>query len=112
MGWRDDYRVHPAADVWPMLSDEELAGLVKDITESGLKTPITVDEDGVLLDGRNRLEALERAGLELRSWQVQIYSGDDPAGHIISANAHRRHLTKQQLAVFIVEVHKVAEAEA
>jgi ParB-like nuclease domain len=106
MSWRDSYRVHPAADVFPMMSDDELAGLVKDITESGLKTPITVDKDGVLLDGRNRLEALERAGTELHKWQVHIYPGTDPVGWIISANVHRRHLTKQQQADLIAAALK------
>jgi hypothetical protein len=41
MGWRDDYKVHPAADVFPMMSDEELDTLGKDIEANGLHIPIT-----------------------------------------------------------------------
>jgi ParB-like chromosome segregation protein Spo0J len=63
MGWRNKYRVHPTADVLPMMSDEELAELGEDIKSNGLKEPITFDREGVLLDGRNRLEAMERAGI-------------------------------------------------
>ena len=36
MGWRDKYKVHPAADVFPMMSDEELAELGEDIKKNGL----------------------------------------------------------------------------
>ena len=92
VAWRDKYKVHPYADHYPMMEGEQFADLVRDITEKGLKTPITVDKDCILLDGRNRLEALERAGIELRSWQIQIYRGDDRVGFIKSANAHRRPL--------------------
>ena len=40
-----------------------------------------------------------------------MYLGDDPVGFIVSANIHRRHLTKQQQADLIVAAHKAA-AEA
>jgi hypothetical protein len=36
--------MHPSAGVFPMMEGEELTNLVKDITEKGLKTPITVDK--------------------------------------------------------------------
>ena len=39
MGWRDKYKMHPSAGVFPMMEGEELTNLVKDITEKGLKTP-------------------------------------------------------------------------
>ena len=107
--WRDN--VHPAADAFPMMLEDELAKLTEDIKANGMRFPITLDKDGGLLDGRNRLEALERAGLDLPSGQTQIYLGDDPVGFVISANIHRRHLTKQLQADLIVAAHKAA-AEA
>jgi ParB-like chromosome segregation protein Spo0J len=60
--WRDKYKVHPAADVFPMMSDEKLAKLGQDIKANGLRQPIVILH-GMLVDGRNRLEAMERAGL-------------------------------------------------
>jgi hypothetical protein len=39
--WRDQYKVHPAADVFPMMSDEELEKLGQDIKANGLLDPIT-----------------------------------------------------------------------
>ena len=71
--WHD--KVHPAADAFPMMLEDELAKLTEDIKANGMRFPITFDKDGGLLDGRNRLEALERAGLDLPSGQTQIYLG-------------------------------------
>jgi hypothetical protein len=69
--WRDLMPVHPAADIFPMLDDASLVALGNDIVANGLITPITVmgddrGENPVLLDGRNRLAALERVGVRLR----------------------------------------------
>jgi len=68
-GWRQKYKVHPAADVFPMMSDDELANLGEDIKENGQTIPVLFwNGDGqgrVLIDGRNRLEAMERIGMDL-----------------------------------------------
>jgi hypothetical protein len=124
MGWRDKYKVHPAADVFPMMSDEELSVLGADIKKSGLKVPLLFwSHDGVhvLLDGRNRLEAMDRAGVEIDTDRFGLpdkYRGanaakstnvKDPVGHIISLNIRRRHLTKQQQADLIVAAIKAGE---
>ena len=114
--WREQYKVHPSADAFPMMSDDELATLGADIKANGLKIPITVDAKGVLLDGRNRIEAMKRAGIDLDSagigaqhrWKAHTYTGA-PTAFIISVNIHRRHLTKQQQADLIVAAVKAAE---
>jgi ParB-like chromosome segregation protein Spo0J len=109
--WRDQFEVHPAADVFPMMSDEELAELGGNIKQHGLLERIKISGDGVLLDGRNRLEAAERASCELYSCEFEDCGDEDPLAVIISANIHRRHLTKQQQADLIVAAVKAA-AEA
>jgi hypothetical protein len=121
MGWRDRYKVHPAADVFPMMSDEELAKLGEDIKANGLKSrPTFIATDGkamipkylTLLDGRNRLEAMERAGLELPDKPRHVLPHyQDAVAFVISANIRRRHLTKLQQAKLIAAAHKAA-AEA
>ena len=66
--WRDKYKVHPVADVFPMMSDEELRVLGEDIAANGLGVPLDFGRMGkrrVLCDGRNRLEAMERKGIPL-----------------------------------------------
>ena len=149
--WRDIYPVHPAANLFPMLSEEELRELGEDIKNNGLKQPVVVwcevmgsrlSEDDVpaekrqpyLLDGRNRLDAMELVGIptigpgpenylkvQKKSVSATCISapfgskglGDfkehpgevpDPAAYVISANIKRRHLTKKQQADLIVKV--------
>jgi hypothetical protein len=113
MGWRDQYRVHPAADVFPMMSDEELDALGEDIKANGLKVPIAfhigTGNKRVLIDGRNRLEAMERFGLGPHVWEKTEGSYDDPVAHIIGLNIRRRHLTKAQQAELIVAAIKAGE---
>ena len=91
--WRPQYKVHPATDVFPMMSDEDLDKLGEDIKANGLRNPIILDSHGTLLDGRNRLEAMERAAIDLKSWnRVTILDG--PVAEIFAQNIRRRHLTK------------------
>lgn len=67
--WRDILPVHPAADALPMLSPEALRELAEDIKANGLREPPVLFEDvdsgtEYLLDGRNRLDALELLGIQ------------------------------------------------
>lgn len=87
---------HPVADLFPMLADDELAELADDIKQRGLLQPIVLDADGRVLDGRNRLAACERAGVEP---EFTKYDGDDPDGYALSVNIQRRNLTKGQAAM-------------
>jgi hypothetical protein len=115
--WRDTYKVHPAADVFPMMTDAELADLGEDIRANGLTSKLTFfvvkPEWGAveLGDGRNRIEALERAGIELTDAHAEFLPGLSEAqkvAFIISKNIKRRHLTKQQQADLIVAAIKAS----
>jgi len=81
--------VHPLAALFPMLTDDELAEMAADIKERGLLQPITIDADGRVLDGRNRVAACKIADVEPR---YETYAGDDPEGYAFSVNINRRHL--------------------
>ena len=65
--WRDFLPVHPAANLFPLMSPEELRKLGEDIDKNGLKLPIALwrapgsEAPAQLLDGRNRLDAIEAA---------------------------------------------------
>jgi len=100
---------HPAADLFPMLEDTELASLVAAIKEHGLNNPGWLLPDGTLLDGRNRRLACEQAGVEMR-WQV--YEGNDETGFAISENVERRHLTTGQKAMAALAAVPLFEAQA
>jgi ParB-like nuclease family protein len=98
--------VHPIADLFPMMTDEELANLAADIKANGLISPIVVDKDGVLIDGRNRDRACEIAGIEPAT---VLFEGDDPRAFIIASNICRRHLTKGQQAMAVAMVYPEPE---
>jgi hypothetical protein len=87
--------VHPFADWYPMLPDQELRELADDIAANGLLRPITLSPEGVLLDGRNRLAACRLAGVE----PVFDVAGSDPFGVIRSANNRRRKMTAGMVAI-------------
>ena len=120
--WRQRFRVHPAADVFPMMPDDELMKVGNDIKANGLRKPIEVrrhgrlDDKGVysydleLIEGRGRLEAMQRAGIELGESDIKEIEleDDEVAAYVISANIHRRHLTKQQQVELIIAVHEAA----
>lgn len=88
--------IHPAANIFPPMTDEEFRDLVEDIRTHGLLEPVWVDRDGLLIDGRHRVRACEELGIDCAS---RIYDGDDPIAFVVSLNLHRRHLTKGQLAL-------------
>ena len=71
--------VHPYADKFPMLTDAELDELAESIATIGLINPIVVDTAGLILDGRNRLEACNRSGVET---VTTVYEGGDVAEFI------------------------------
>jgi hypothetical protein len=143
--WRDVLKIHSAADLFSRLDDTAMKELVADIEKHGVHQPVvlwvkgpkektrsgrevnwdrSIDDDRVfLLDGRNRLDAMEmsekyKGGAAFRKgksidlvcgieWIYELdYDGDpttDPWDLVISLNAHRRHLTIEQK-------HKAIEA--
>lgn len=82
--------IHPYAEKFPMLSDAELDELAESIATVGLLHPIVVDPAGLVLDGRNRLEACNRAQVEART---ELYEGSDVAEYVIAANITRRNMS-------------------
>ena len=150
--WRDILPVHPAADVFPMMTEEELRELGQDIKKNGLKQRVVLWSDSVVwwddddhedsetgvapeklqqyvLDGRNRLAAMELVGMstvdgDRLRWtqsssrtiiEATVEDGiveleespgrlPDPVAYVISANIKRRHLTKKQQAALILKV--------
>lgn len=123
--WRDLIKVHPTADLFPMMTHQELLELGEDIKARGLRSPIVLldatDECPVcrLLDGRNRLAAMELVGLQVvdadQSKTVPLSaavgyhilsSATDPAAYVISANIKRRHLTSENKRELITRILK------
>jgi hypothetical protein len=138
--WREVLKIHPAAELLPLATPEELRGLSEDIKWNGLQHPVVFwyrgkaqkgrvfNKDAVLLDGRNRLDAL---GLDTTGHQLFDAAGNpnfpfecvyeldatgfriaafncvpDPDAYVISANIHRRHLTAAQKGELIAALLK------
>jgi hypothetical protein len=102
------YDIHPAANLFPMMTDDEFDELLDDIREHGQILPIIL-HDGKILDGRNRAMACHRLG---KTPKTEILVCDDPISWAISANAKRRNLTKAQLAAVAADSLPLYEAEA
>ena len=88
-----DYPVHPAAEAFPLdITSAKFDALVADIEANGLREPIVLDVQGRLIDGRHRLAACKRLGIELRT----ATCAGDVVAYVLSANELRRHLSDEQ----------------
>lgn len=88
---------HPLADLFPLLSDKELAELAEDIAENGQAETIKLHR-GLILDGRNRYRACNLKNLPVR-YEVFAGSDRDALNWVISKNLRRRHLNESQRAM-------------
>src|SRR5262245_50121255 len=123
--WRDTLPIHLAAELFPLMSKADLPAFGKDIREHGLKLPISVWSDGKspvqLLDGRNRLDAIEiEIGPAIVSPPSVMAGKDfiavnkvtvlppsvDPYAFVVSANIRRRHLSAEQKHDLIAKLIK------
>jgi ParB/RepB/Spo0J family partition protein len=93
-------KVHPVADMFPLMPEDELDELAADIKTNGLNNPIVLDKDGTLIDGRNRLAACKRAKI---TPTYILLDGQDSIAFILSQNINRRHLNQGQRAIIIAE---------
>jgi hypothetical protein len=91
----DNLEFHELADLFPLMSDEELDALGDDMLQNGQRESIALF-GGKILDGRNRYRACLLKGIEPRFLEQRPA---DPAAFVASANLHRRHLDESQRAV-------------
>jgi hypothetical protein len=102
--------IHPICRLFPKMLEEELNRLAEDIRRRGeLLEPIVLYQ-GAVLDGRHRLEACGRAGVEPRF--IQWEGEGSPIEWVIAKNLRRRHFSASQRAVLALEVLPHLEAEA
>jgi hypothetical protein len=101
-----DLKIHPIADLFPMMTEEELQYLAADIKANGLVHPIIVDDENQIVDGRNRNAACKIAGVEPTFDKL---NGRDPLDYIVSVNLARRNLTKGQQAMALAMIYPEGE---
>ena len=124
--WRAHVKVHPAAEAFPELEGEELQELADDIRANGMREALSYwrpdpdKPDTLLLDGRNRLNAMALAGIltvnnerrlcvrksdGIRPIKFILREGD-PYKLAISLNVRRRHLRPETKREIIAKLLK------
>lgn len=96
--------IHPAANLLPMMSQEDFENLKIDADQNGFIRPVRIDKDGMVIDGRNRLAvsiAIEK------DVPIERFTPSDPIQYVVSENLSRRHLTSQQKAVIAVQAEEL-----
>jgi len=88
-----NHEFHPAANEFPLLDETRMEELIDDIRTNGQREPIRMHGD-LILDGRNRYLACQRAGIEPRI--ERLPEETDPFAYVWSLNGQRRDLTQDQ----------------
>lgn len=103
-------KFHPAANIFPLMAEDEFARLVEDITLNGQLEPIWIDSEGRIIDGRNRYMACLKANIQpiTKTWT----GNGSIVDFAVSLNLHRRHLTPSQRACVAAEMLPLLEEEA
>jgi hypothetical protein len=108
------YKVHPAASLFPLIDGKEFDDLVDSIRRNGVQHPAVL-HDGLLIDGRNRMNAVERLkanGVDMRCPTVEWKpDGRNLAEWIWETNALRRHLTEDAMALASASITAMIRAE-
>lgn len=104
-----DFNLHDLCVLWTQAADEDLHVMI-DITKKlgGVFNDPGVVWNGLLLDGRNRQIVCKQLGLpyEYREFHGNFMQAES---YVIAKNLARRHLTKEQKAMWVVLGAKVRE---
>lgn len=107
-------RAHPAAELFPLMEGVDLQKLVDDIREHGLRAPVVVWRN-LIVDGRNRLRALQAAD-RISALRIEVIPPTTPEdvvlSRIVSLNLHRRHMTTSQRAMVAAKLMTMFEPAA
>lgn len=105
-----EIKIHPAANVFPMMDDVAYQDLLNDIRENSVRDTLVFRGESwgtaELVDGRNRLKAIQELGLNYLDHAIIIHPEDmpDPFSFVLSLNLHRRHLNESQRSMVAAEM--------
>jgi hypothetical protein len=104
-----DSPYHEVSNIFPLMDGDAFEDLKRDIQSHGQREPIWIDEQGAIIDGRNRYRACMALGLRpvSRVWQ----GGGSLVDFVVSLNLQRRHLDATQRAFVAVRVKQILEKE-
>ncbi len=96
---KEDLTVHPAAEYFPRMGPSDFSAFAEDVKKNGIMEPVIINAQRQVLDGRHRLEACRKAGID--SIPTRFFEGDETQimDYVISANLARRHLRETERAI-------------
>lgn len=97
-----DREFHPVANIFPLMAESEIAAMADDILSNGLREAIWTDDDGKIIDGRNRFLACQQVRVtpEFRVWDGK----GSLIAFVVSLNLKRRHLNESQRSAVGAEI--------
>lgn len=96
----------------PPPTDEDYQGLYDSIKEEGLKIPIAVNQDKIILDGHTRYKICKELGKEIKIIEYNFDTPEDELNFVIDANLERRHLTTWARCLFAYSLKPIYATEA
>lgn len=101
-------RIHPAAQLFPEMSSDELSKLADDIKRRGIRQPLVMYE-GMVLDGRNRIRAALIAGIPFEKMpRANVPPDADPYALAWSLNCARLDYNPTEKG----QIHKLISEES
>ena len=105
--------IHPVAAAFPPMEGHAYEEMVESIRIHGLRQPIILTSDGLVIDGVNRLRACGEAGVEpVFETLPDSYDEEAIIRYIVDANLNRRDLSVGQRAMLAAEVIEPALRDA
>jgi hypothetical protein len=108
------YAVHPAADSFRLMREDELASLAASIAANGQRDPIILGrvvgsgEQPMIVDGRNRAKACGNVGV-IPKFEIVEFEDEDAIVAFIEDRSERRDLSKSERAMSAAIRHPIAE---
>lgn len=87
----------------PPLSPDEYNALHESIRLHGIKTPVLVDEDGVMIDGHHRQKIAQELGIDCPEQVEHGLTDEEKRTLALTLNLDRRHLNREQKRALIAE---------
>jgi ParB-like chromosome segregation protein Spo0J len=108
--------IHPAASLFPLVEGTRFQSLVDSIEVHGVQNPI-VCSGNVVLDGRNRLRAVEKLRNEGKAVDLPAIQWSSPRGMtetqwITAQNLDRRHLSEDAYVTAQAALNRILRKEA
>jgi ParB-like chromosome segregation protein Spo0J len=104
------HAVHRLASLF--LRGGEYQALVDGIKKGGQQLAIVLDQNGFVVDGRNRYRALVELGIEPNFETREFENDDDLTRYLVNANIVRRHLNAVQRAFLAARLQETLRPQA